>query len=136
MRKNPTISVHLNAYQKLQYFPWSWTTLFISPSILSPSSKWVFNYFQIPFFLSLNPSPTRASWSKLLIKKKFSNQVFSLVLWIWLSCICPLFPFYTPWKHRKPFGFLVLSGDIKWEYWPEMSWYKQVPTHAISVCNF
>ena len=33
----------------------------------------------------------------------------------------PMFPFYTPWKHQKTFGFLVFSGGIKWEHWPEMS---------------
>ena len=27
---------------------------------------------------------------------------------------------YTPWKHQKTKGFLVFSGGIGWEYWPEM----------------
>ena len=31
-----------------------------------------------------------------------------------------MFPFYTSWKHQKTIGFLVFSGDIKWEHWPEM----------------
>ena len=31
-----------------------------------------------------------------------------------------MFSFYTPWKHQKTFGFLVISGGIKWEHWPEM----------------
>ena len=28
--------------------------------------------------------------------------------------------FYTPWKHQKTFGFLVFSGGIEMENWPEM----------------
>ena len=28
--------------------------------------------------------------------------------------------FYTPWKHQKAFGFLVISKYIKWEHWSEM----------------
>ena len=31
-----------------------------------------------------------------------------------------MFPFYTARKHQKSKGFLVFSGGIKWEYWPEM----------------
>ena len=32
----------------------------------------------------------------------------------------PIFPFYTPWKHQKTKGFLVFSGVLKWEHWPEI----------------
>ena len=32
-----------------------------------------------------------------------------------------MFPFYTLWKHQKTFSFLVFSGGIKWEHWPEMN---------------
>ena len=32
----------------------------------------------------------------------------------------PMLPFYTPRKHQKTKGFLVFSGGIKWEHWPEM----------------
>ena len=32
-----------------------------------------------------------------------------------------VFPFCTPWKYQKIFGFLLFSGSIKWEHWPEMS---------------
>ena len=31
-----------------------------------------------------------------------------------------MLPFDNPWRHQKTFGFLVFSGDIKWEHWPEM----------------
>ena len=31
-----------------------------------------------------------------------------------------MLPFYTARKHQKSKGFLVFSGGIKWEYWPEM----------------
>ena len=27
--------------------------------------------------------------------------------------IWPIFPFYTPWKHQKTFGFLVFSGGYE-----------------------
>ena len=32
----------------------------------------------------------------------------------------PMFPFYVPLKYQKTLGFLVFSGVIKWEHWPEM----------------
>ena len=31
-----------------------------------------------------------------------------------------MFPFYTPWKHQKTKGFLLFSGGIKWDHWPEI----------------
>ena len=34
-----------------------------------------------------------------------------------------MFSFYTPWKHQKTFGFLVFSGDVKLDHWPEMDKY-------------
>ena len=37
-----------------------------------------------------------------------------------LTHFWPVFPFYTPWKHQKTKGFLVFSGGMKWEPWPEM----------------
>ena len=40
---------------------------------------------------------------------------------VWfLTHFYPMFPFYTPWKHYKTCGFLVLPGGIKWEHWPAM----------------
>ena len=30
-----------------------------------------------------------------------------------------MFPFYTPLKNQKTKGFLVFSGGIKWEHWPQ-----------------
>ena len=38
---------------------------------------------------------------------------------VYLIHFWPMFPFYTSWKHHKTEGFLVFSGDIKWEHWPE-----------------
>ena len=38
-----------------------------------------------------------------------------------LTYFLPMFPFYTPWEHQKTKGFLVFSGGIKWEHWPEMA---------------
>ena len=37
-----------------------------------------------------------------------------------LTHFWPMFPFYPPLKHQKTFDFLVFSGGIKWEHWPEM----------------
>ena len=37
-----------------------------------------------------------------------------------LNNFWPMFPFYNPWKHQKTKDFLVFSGGIKWEHWPEM----------------
>ena len=31
-----------------------------------------------------------------------------------------MFLFYTPWKHQKPFGFLLFSGGVKQEHQQEM----------------
>ena len=47
---------------------------------------------------------------------KFPN---SLIVTLHLTHSWPMFPFYTPWKHPKTFGFLLFSGGIKWEHWPE-----------------
>ena len=33
-----------------------------------------------------------------------------------------MFPIYTPWKYQKTKSFLVFSGGINWEHWPEMDW--------------
>ena len=32
----------------------------------------------------------------------------------------PLFHFYTPWKHKKTFAFLMFSGGIEVEHWLKM----------------
>ena len=37
-----------------------------------------------------------------------------------LTHFWPMFPFYTPRKRQGTFDFLVFSGGIKWEHWPEM----------------
>ena len=33
-----------------------------------------------------------------------------------------IFSFYTPWKHKKPEGFIVFPVVTKWEHCPEMCW--------------
>ena len=38
-----------------------------------------------------------------------------LLIYFW-----QMFLFYTPWKHQETKGFLVFSGVIKLEYWPEI----------------
>ena len=47
------------------------------------------------------------------------NKLF-LKLSIGLTYICPIFPFYTPWKYQKTKDFPVLSGAIKWQHWSEI----------------
>ena len=37
-----------------------------------------------------------------------------------LTHFWPMFLFCTPWKYQKTKGFLMFSGGIKWEHWPEM----------------
>ena len=65
---------------------------------------------------------------ELKVKQKAFFIIF-VVLSVVKNCLTPesaplthfwsMFPFYTPWKHRKTFGFLVFSGGIKCEHWPE-----------------
>ena len=56
-----------------------------------------------------------------------------------MACMCSklthfrqIFPFYTPWKHQKTKGYLMFSGGIKWEVWPEMGLYMKI----IFISNF
>ena len=42
---------------------------------------------------------------------------------ITLTHFIPLVSFYTPWKHRKAFGFVVFSGGIERDQLHEMGWY-------------
>ena len=34
----------------------------------------------------------------------------------------PLVSFYTPWKHQKTRGFLMLSGGVERDHWYEMGY--------------
>ena len=45
-----------------------------------------------------------------------SSVIYEVLIHFW-----PMFQFYTRWKHQKTKGFLVFSGGIKWEHWPEVS---------------
>ena len=60
-------------------------------------------------YLSLTPLLHPTSWSNM----KFSKQFRILVLYILLSRFWSLFSFYTIWKHRKAFRFLLFSRGIK-----------------------
>ena len=51
-----------------------------------------------------------------------SSQNFHLMKFLsftWLTHFFPMFPFYTPCKHKTE-GFLIFSGDMNREYWEEM----------------
>ena len=41
-----------------------------------------------------------------------------------------MFLFYTPWKHRKTFGFLMFQGGVPWKIGKK--WEKQ----PLEACNF
>ena len=32
----------------------------------------------------------------------------------------PMHPFYTPWKHKKPYGFQMFSGGRERVHWKQM----------------
>ena len=63
-------------------------------------------------------------------KNNFSLKSFTLLLSycnafvrVWrVTYYCPVFPFYTPWKHKKTVGFLMFSVGIKREHWAVMGW--------------
>ena len=57
---------------------------------------------------------------KWTLKKMLVKQCPLLLKHFW-----PMFPFYTPWKQQKTKDFLVFSGDVKWEHWPEMGQWLQ-----------
>ena len=76
-------------------------------------------------------------WSSFPFSTPFGSPVFSggykmriLVRNLWntlplntiktLTHFLSMFPFHTPWKHKKLFRFLVFSWGKKWELWPEM----------------
>ena len=54
--------------------------------------------------------------------RKYTNSDAKIVEWFdeSLAHFWRMLLFYTPWKHQKTFGFLVFSGSIKREHWPEM----------------
>ena len=79
----------------------SWSQLQIG---LTQSWKLCLNLWSFKWF---NPS--------LILVRNFNLLLLSILTYFW-----PMFPFYTPWKHQKTFGFLVFSWGIKWEHWPEM----------------
>ena len=59
-------------------------------------------------------------WYQITQSVSFWNNGKIGVLWVDLNYFWPMFPFHTPWKHQKTKGFLVFSGDTKWELWPDM----------------
>ena len=64
--------------------------------LLYQSRSWLFSNFRLkPFFIT--------------------QRQHEILTYFW-----PMFPFYTPWKHQKILSFLVFSGGIKWDHWPEM----------------
>ena len=59
---------------------------------------------------------------KFLVKRKGNENLLFVVHSSNFSKIRlfrPMFPFYTPWKRQKAFGFLTILGGIEREHWPE-----------------
>ena len=50
-----------------------------------------------------------------------------------LTYFWPMFPFCTSSKNQKTFVFLVFSGGIKWEHWPEMV---RLPKNSLLKVNY
>lgn len=69
-------------------------------------------------------------WGKtpLLHEKTVLQNTWNPVIFR-LSHVRPMFPLYTPWKRRKNSGFLLFSGGIEREYWPEIG-YHNFTCHA------
>ena len=47
-----------------------------------------------------------------------------------------MFPFYTPWKYQKRFGFLVFSKGVNWEHWLEMDECNYVTIYLFTFDKF
>ena len=57
----------------------------------------------------------------------------SLPLKILLTHYCPMFSFYTPWKHQKTYSFLKFSEGIRREHWVVMAISENRAFHPKSV---
>ena len=71
-------------------------------------SDWILRFSISPYSVRIQENTDQKS-----AFGHFSHIVFLTHFW-------SLFPFYTPWKHQKIFGFLVFSVGIKWEHLPDM----------------
>ena len=62
-------------------------------------------------------------WMFFRVWKSFMvlDKIVYLIKVIILNLFWPMFPFYTPWKRQKTFGFLVFSRGMKWKHWLEMA---------------
>ena len=63
------------------------------------------------FFIQLAWNEYLSKWADIF--QSFHASFYLTHFWL-------MFPFYTFWKHQNSFRFLVFSGGIKWEYWPEI----------------
>ena len=62
------------------------------------------------------------SYLSFIVFAFWTNESLHLELSLRIkSHFWPIFPFYTFWKHQKIFSFLIFSGSLKWEHWPDMS---------------
>ena len=57
---------------------------------------------------------------KMLLNSSKVSQKFNLEFFMQkkliLTRVRAVFPFYTPWKHQKIYGFLLTSGGVEREY--------------------
>ena len=60
----------------------------------------------------------------LKVNKKYSSKTTvsysSTLVNTYLTHFKPMYPFYTPKKRQKTFGFLTSSGGIEREHWPQL----------------
>ena len=61
------------------------------------------------------------------------NSLVSIRQKIWLLIHSwQMYPFNTSWKHQEFKRFLVFSGGIKWEHWPEIVY---LVKHILHLCT-
>ena len=64
-------------------------------------------------------------WKVFKVNKKYSSKTTvsysSTLVNTYLTHFKPMYPFYTPKKRQKTFGFLTSSGGIEREHWPQLS---------------
>ena len=76
--------------------------------------KAVFRKFYLVHSWILWPNHNDLNW----VDSTIAVQI--LEYFMYLTHFMALLSFYTPWKHKKPFSFLMFSGGIERYQWHEM----------------
>ena len=78
-----------------------------------------FKYYvtlQRSIITSKNFKKKKRSKEKEKMQESFLENTFGA---FFLTHFQPMFSFYSPWKHHKTKGFLVISGCVKWVKYPK-----------------